>query len=310
VGAKGADGAPTLDGGNGLNAYGGAIYATGASLTLMNNSAVVANTAIAGKGGNGGDWVGPFIGPGNGGNGGDAEGGGIYANGVGLSIANSFIWSNDAVAGKGGAGGQGGSFGPNLKSFDGGEGGGGGHAAGGGLDAEMCPFSIHDTSFLTDQAEGGTGGDAGQGVSGGMGGPGGMAIGGGIVLDQSRTPSDLTNVTLTGNKALAGNGSDGADADYLLGPVPTSLGGKGGAGGIAMGGGLAAFGDRGTGTADGTINFTGLVTFNSAVGGLGGAGGMGGRNLGLNNAFTGGHGGDGGHGGAAGGGGMWFFSPA
>jgi hypothetical protein len=117
--------------------------------------------------------------------------------------------------------------------------------------------------------------EKGTAVDGGMLG-GTDALGGGLLIEGGQV--SLSQVTVTGNYALASNGVTGAD-------------GNGAAGGNAYGGGIYV--------ADGTLTITNtMVTTNGAYGGYGGNGGGGGSGGGS----LGGAGGIGGRGGSGGGG--------
>jgi hypothetical protein len=225
--------------GPGGEADGGALYLGGSLLALGNKyelATISGNSLTGGQGGIGG--TGPANYPGLGG---DAQGGGIYATAlatVSLTGPLVAVTTNQAVGGRGGAGGplHGGLL--------------GGEALGGGIAAFTTVLIMDGGSLSANQAEGGPGGAA-TGSHGG--GPGGNAQGGGLF--SLGGPLTLTSVTVANNRAVAGPGANA---------VAT---GTPGTGGMAEGGGIASFG------AIATPTFTGLnLAGNVAQGGSGGAG--------------------------------------
>jgi hypothetical protein len=268
------------------------------------NNTVTKNTAIGGKGGNGGGgFTAGSAGDGGygygaglringtatlsnnlvtlntltGGNGGDGgsgtggkggTGGQIFGGGIdleGATLNNNLVSGNTATAGNGGSGGPEGS------------GGDGGDGSGGGI--ELDDAIMFDNSITSNTLTGGNGGNGGGGGFGTLnGGKGGDVFGGGIYFDST---ASVINNSVTRNLAVGGNGGNG-------GTVSVSLpGGNGGDGGIVYGGGLN------TTSGDNFINDT--VALNTGVGGNGGKGGD-------NNYF--GSGGPGGKGGNTLGGGV------
>ena len=122
LGAAGKAGAPGAVGGTGGNAQsgdGGGIYLASGTLSLFNDT-FRSDFARGGRGGQGGAGGGqgtksaPAVTGGQGGqggNGGSAAGGGIYAAGGTVVLANDTFSTNEAVGGPGGHGGSGGSGG-------------------------------------------------------------------------------------------------------------------------------------------------------------------------------------------------------
>ena len=217
----GGSGARAGDGGAGAaggDALGGAIFSAGA-LTVI-NTRFGSNTAAGGPGGNGG------LG-GSGGNGGNGGGGGE---------------PGDGQNGNGGAAGSGGN---------GGSGGRGGNGSGGAI-YSAGRLSVTDSSFNSNFATGGTGGEGLDGEHGGGGGGGGGTLGG-------------------GSSAAGGGGGPGGNG---------SNGGNSGGGGDARGGAIYTAGgiaqiDAATtfGTA---ANANGATAGNSSPFGAGAAGAPGG----------------------------------
>jgi hypothetical protein len=267
-------------GGNGGDANGGGLYASGGSLSEAISLLVQHNLAQGGYGGAGGN--GRYSG-GAGGQGGNASGGGLYTNGTAVRMnASPVLQWNTA---QGGNGGPGGNASDGLAGAGGGGGGNGGTAAGGALYASASAtvsVSLQNAAVQNNQALGGYGAPEGVLANPGSftsetGGNGGAADGGGLFTNHANL--NLSGDTIQYNAALGGGGSSGAFFD-----------GHGGNGGDASGGGLYA--SNGSVTA---ANFL-LVQNNQAVGGYGMSGG--------NGDFIGGQG-QGGNGGSAFGGGLY-----
>jgi hypothetical protein len=306
-------------GGNGGAAQGGGLYLTGGTVSFANGM-LSANEALGGAGNNAPKVSTPhsFNFGGGGGDGGTAQGGGVFATNVGLTLANLPISANNAIGGNGGSGTNNGSGRPPKTGYQGsgGFGGDGGAGLGGGLYSSKGTLSLTDVSISANQA---TGGQASPGLSGiagatyglgGGGGDGGAGQGGGF-YSVGGTVS-LTIVTLSANQATGAAGATSGNAGSGLngpngqngGGLPTAplSSGHGGTGGAGQGGGLYS--------QTATLSLTNVtVTANTATSGAGGAGGNGGH--GGDATGSGGHGGNGGHGspggdaGAAGGGGVY-----
>ena len=216
----------------------------------------------------------------------DADGGAIY-NAGNLTLTESTIQGNEAVAADGGNGGQGGAGG------DGGRGGDGGAGA--------TP-NTQDTG-----GSGGNGGQAAHGTDSGGGGNGGAAgnADGGAIYNAPTGTATIDDCAFTNNTATGGNGGQG---------------GHGGTGGSGVSGGQGGNGATGNNT-DGGAGGTGGTGGDGAAGGRGGEGGIGGEGAGgaiynnggnltiwvsdfQNNTANGGNGGTGGAGGSGSAGGQ------
>ena len=224
-GGGGASGTTSLpggrggDGGAGGEAKGGGILNKG-RLTLA-DSTVNSNTARGGHGGSGGNggagasgctFCGPGGPGGNGGNGnraGEGRGGGVFNEGISLTVINSTLDSNAAQGGNGGRGGNGGNGGSGTsqgRGGNGGNGGQGGNGLGGGtyrLVGTAAGLTNATVSFNNAFAgAGGGGGSPGSGsccASFGGSGFGGSALGGGI-----HGGGSLGNTIVARNTALGG----------------------------------------------------------------------------------------------------------
>ena len=181
---------------NGAIGRGGAIFNSG-SLTL-NACVLSGNTAQGGSGG-------PGAGDTNqtGGTGAVGQGGAIYSSGPALSITRCTFSGNTAQGGSGGSGGSiqfaGGTSGPGGNAADG---------AGGAIYvAASGTYSISNSTFYGNFANGGSGGNGGSmNFSTGTMQPGGLGAdgdGGAIYNAQSLT---LNSCTVTACGANAGNG--------------------------------------------------------------------------------------------------------
>ena len=154
-------------------------------------------TNSSATGGAGGSGVQPANGVGgNGGNGGNAFGGGISLDpgnsfGAVLTVTNGHLVSDTAAGGIGGHGASG------THGFKGGNGGSGGQGNGGGLavtlgingygnegnaTASQLRVNVAHDQLLVDEAIGGMGGYAGNGLIAGVAGGGGNASGGAVSL--------------------------------------------------------------------------------------------------------------------------------
>ena len=217
-------------------ADGGAVYASGGSLTLINTT-LRNNQAKAGVGGKGGVGYSGFINGGNGSNGSTAQGGAISVAGCTLSITGSTINGNSALGGTGGAGGLG--FTGNLYGGNGGNAGGSGSAFGGGVFATGGTVTLINSTVSGNSVTGGAGafgGNAGTGTAlpttnnGGNSTGGGSAQGGGISIQSSVTSAVIDNSTIalntaTAGAAAAGGVSTGGHADGTAGAAGSATGG-------------------------------------------------------------------------------------
>lgn len=200
AGSDGADGASPGAGGTGGTAYGGAIYASGTSLTIT-NSQISDAAAIAGDGGIGGSGVGGGTVGGAGGTGGAAYGGAIYSTATTVSITNTTISGGTASGGLGGAG--------NTSDQNGGNGGTGGAASGGGVYTGGGSVQIAGTTINGGASTGGAGGPGGDPApSFSAGAAGGSAAGKGGGIYHSAGTLSLANTTLDDNTA-SGSGAQG-----------------------------------------------------------------------------------------------------
>jgi hypothetical protein len=247
----GGDGSP---GGNGSEAWGGAIYNQG-SLTLE-SCRFLTNAASGGAGGAGGaGGDGRFQG-GDGGNGGSGAGswGGAILNLGQLSITNSTFSGNTSTGGAGGTGGA-----PGSGPFAGRPGiGGPGLEGAGGAICSFGPISVFASTFTGNRATGGASADGGSYYSGnGTDGlPGGPGTAGAIWCTNALV---AVNSTLHNNIATGGAGGDGGPARWTAG--------KGGDGGSAYGGAILSFANASL------TNCT--LAENAAVGGTNGIAGSG-----------------------------------
>ena len=297
--AKGTDGTdesnnPDTRGGAGHDAAGGGVYAssnTANVLTLINNSTLRNNKAVAGAGGHGGNASSDSSSTaGRGGDGGNAQGGGLYIGGGTITLTSANLQSNSAIGGNGGTGGTG------NNTTSGADGGQAGDAQGGGLYASGAAVTLTASNLTLNQANGGRGGDAGgnasSGTAGGNGGDGGLAQGGGLFATGGSLTVATSNVR--SNQAIGGNAGDGKTGDDVS--KEGSSDAYGGQGGAAQGAGLYLS------VASPSIT-TSTIANNSATGGNGGQGGDGTRS-GSGEAV----GGDGGNGGDADGAGVYSAS--
>ncbi len=222
-GGNGGNG--TFQGGNGGNGargadgYGGAIYNAG---TLrMRDCSFTGNLALGGDGGFGGtNGSGPFPGyPGTGGAGSGGWGAAVY-NGLTLSIVNCTFNGNAAQGGAARAGGTSGA-GAGVAGARGGD-------AFGGAVYVVGTAVLTNSTFFSDTATGGIGGDGGPGsFTGGKGGNGGNGVGGGL-----SSTGTVTVVNCTFSSCGAVGGTNG-----LGGSAPSS--GANGSPGASRGGDIA-----------------------------------------------------------------------
>lgn len=274
IGGDGGTPEPDGTGADGFDAQGGGVYVGGipVSLTLDGTVSFLDNLAQGGDGGDGGSD--PQTGDGMpGGRGGGATGGALKLDDVMNVLGSVEFDTNSALGGDGGTGGSGAQQGD-----PGGVGGDGGGVLGGALSAHQATFpqQVDFVSNLAAAGNGGTPGIAPDGLSGAGGGNGGRANGGAGVFGPG--PLDITQGTITSNRAVGGDGADGASGG--------TSGGLGGRGGNAFGGGLSSTGAMRL--------VRSVVSLNSATSGASGDGG----------AAADGTAGDGGFGAGAAGGGL------
>jgi hypothetical protein len=251
IGAPGASGTASADGGTGGLARGGAIMNRG---TLVTTNLKITNAqAAGGAGGIAAAGTGRA-----GGKGGDGSGGGIGNSGTLIMTGGIFT----DVTATGGAGGNGGSSGTG-----GGNGGNGGDAFGaaifndGTLTITQTTFASGSFGPTTTSGAGGNGGYGNVNVDdnapGGGGGHGGTAMGGAITLWSGA--ATISQASFSGNQVVAAAGGRGGDGNSA---------GFGGGGGAASGGAIALYA--------GTITITNSTfSGNSASGGRGGSSGFG-----------------------------------
>jgi hypothetical protein len=245
----GADGtALSHNGSSGTAAFGGGIFDESSQLLSVSNCIMVNCMAVGGKGGNA--YVPITEGAraeGNGGDGGYGSGGAISHEHGDLYIYGSTFMTNIASGGKGG------------KGHDGGTGGNGGQAGKGLLDSggggggaveveyDSAQFSMINSTFLQNIANGGQGGQGGDGwilgsgatANGGAGGMGGNASGGaiyivaGCIACQNMNCRGLDSCTVVVNTCNPGSGGSGGASGGSGGSA-----GATGSSGTSYGGGL------------------------------------------------------------------------
>lgn len=261
-GATGTGTADTTAVGNGGDAQGGGLFASGGTVNLT-GVLITGNTARAGGGGNA-----PNAKPtpsglstiaGDGGSGGNGQGGGLFADGSTVTIIASTVSSNTA---QGGAGGRGGS-----SKGGGGAGGAAGNAQGGGAFATGGDFTLTNSTIAANSARAGDGGKGGNGPAtrpkppGTMMAAGGDSQGGGLFAAGG-------SLTLAASAGVQSSTSPAA----ATGTAPTTPttpttsaagGGNGGIGGNGQGGGLYA--------ADGSVTLvSATIAANTTKNGAGG----------------------------------------
>jgi hypothetical protein len=265
--------------------------------TLNLERVVVSNSLASGSHGAGSLTVSTATGGGN-----PGTGAGISNAGT-LNLRQCLISDNHATGGNGGSG-LDGDTGDLWQA-----GGGGGAGLGGGLFNEGT-VNIVNCTFLRNVAMGGFGG------VGNAGGGGGAGIGGGIF--QRAGTLLATNVTLSGNVAVGGQGvpkqPGSTHAPLATSGSPGTFGqggqgaSRGGDGGFGAGGGGGVSGSVGAGGGDGGSGSVGPAGGNGGFGGGGGGillgtpgmGGTGGGNGASDNVLSGTTGGGGGGGGIGG----------
>jgi hypothetical protein len=289
---EGVTGIPGGTGESTVSGHGGAIYCTGSSPFILNNSICYNRTGNA-TGGNGGDGD-------PGGTGGSAEsgcGGAIYCVEGSPFIDGNSIFSNSTGTATGGPGGDG-----ELLVMWGHGGAGGSAISGGGgagflnnSDATLSNNLVYDNS--TGDGIGGQGGvgvfDEGSNPAiGGSGGSAGSGTGGGGgAINLNNSDALLFNNSCFDNFCGNGIGGDGGNGGNALGGSFGTYGGHGGDGGDGFGGqgGVLEL-------ADSDAQLSNNMLFNNVGGsGSGGQGGHGGDAWTFPSSW-GGDGGDGGDG--------------
>ena len=208
VGVNGPDGGLNQNGGNGADAYGGAILNNNVNdLLILSNCWFTANTVQGGQGGRGGDNT-PFANfpPGNGGAGGIAYGGAVYS-WTNVQIVNCTFSGNRALGGTGGAGGD-----DHNEPQVGGLGGVGGKGKAGAVFVEQANEPrFTNCTFSGNSTLGGTGGKGGgtfnsiAPFNGGAGGAGGDGECGAVSVGRCQ----IISCTIVSNSATAGAGGAG-----------------------------------------------------------------------------------------------------
>jgi hypothetical protein len=234
--AVGGDGVPTTATQNGYpgGGLGGGVENLAATATIS-GSTIIGNTARAGSSSDGQT------------NGANAAGGGIDENLGSLTVLNSLISGNVAVAGRGN-----GSAAAVATAV----------AAGGGIDIEYPGTASITGSIISGNAA--IGGAGVAGTNGGTGAGGGIAVDAFAFFNPTLIPAgsavELANDAIAFNQAVGGSGGAGAN------------------GGDGLGGGLFMFGTQANPT---SVTLTSSsVQFNDAQGGARGAGGVDGRGVG------------------------------
>lgn len=251
----------------GFSHQGGGLYNDG-GIVQLSDCTWIGNRAVGTAGADGAS-------AGNGGAGSDGQGGAVFNAGF-LSVTRCLFRGNRAEGGTGGAGGSGidgiAQYDPFGRCYFGTAGGNGGEGGAGGVGLGGAIYNTHEvqvrfTSFLDNQALGGTGGMGGQAGAGGCGAPGGNggnagfggpAYGGAVYNNSSLV---IEQSALADNHASGGAGGRGGESALWM-----SAGGKGGTGGSGYGG---AIWNQGITQASNTT-----VAYNGAEGGAGGFGGL------------------------------------
>ncbi len=293
------------DGGDGGDAYGGAIHLAGGHLKI--HDVFFSSCAVeGGDGGSGASAVSWFqVYAGDGGNGGNAAGGAIYADiGSTGSISLSQVDFTNIYA-YAGTGGSGGFANDGIGFAQAGDGGNGGNAIGGALFIEGTGrIAVQHINAQTCGAYGGLGGHGSSALSagtveGGDGGDGGDAIGGFAYVDHkgsiaSNHTALFSDFFMSSVYASAGDGGNAGDGDHFT----VGMGGDGGNGGEAAGPSIyvdnAQFFHLGNSS---EVDYTSF-SYMYAYGGDGGFGGDASESL-VGSASGWGEGGDGGFGGDA-----------
>lgn len=265
-GDGGGFGGTGAGGGQGGNARGGAIFFDSGTLsvsssTFQSGNVRGGNAGHGGRGGRGGQQGssgspnGALAGPSS--VGGWAQGGAIWV-GIGdVTLSETRMvdaYLGGGIGGRGGVGGNGGnaSVDSGGRGGDGGSGGEGGTAEGGGYYQGRGTVTIMKSEIADNTIEGGLGGEGGSGGSAGdsgaggdpsvrggngaNGGQGGNGHGGGIFVQN--VAASITNVTISGNEATAGEGGPGGGEGDGSGGGPSGREGTNAEPGVTEGGGL------------------------------------------------------------------------
>jgi hypothetical protein len=211
-GGAGANGEQRLNGGNGGSggdALGGGLsivnsLAESAYTITVSNCLLVADKAVAGKGGSGGFGI---VG-GSAGVGGDGQGGAAGVNGVSRDTNFDVTFNADALVDCTAQGGDGGTGGGSIAG--GYQGGAGGTGSGGGIAVSFFGDVLFENCTITgNQAVGGKGGQGGnEHDSDGPNGQNGVGMGGGVCVYAPPRPGYYVEITpdttVTGNSAEIG----------------------------------------------------------------------------------------------------------
>ena len=265
-GDGGGIGGTGAGGGQGGDARGGAVFLDSGTLTVsssvfQNGSVRGGSAGHGGRGGRGGQQGGsgsPNGALGGASNiGGWAQGGAIWV-GVGdvtisqTRMVDAFL--GGGIGGRGGVGGNGGNAATNTggSGGQGGSGGEGGTAEGGGYYHGKGTVTLLESEIADNTIEGGLGGEGGsagsagdsgpggnpavKGGNGANGGQGGNGHGGGVFVQN--VIAVITNVTISGNEASAGEGGPGGGEGDGSGGGASGREGTPAEAGISEGGGL------------------------------------------------------------------------
>lgn len=243
IGGNGANGSATGAGGGGGGGagLGGALFINGGTVTIS-NAQFTTNQATGGNGGAG--FPNNGVGSGTGGIGGGASGGAGAAPG-GTGGTGGFASGGGGGGGSGGTGGAGGSGGfggggggsggrtaggsgllGGVGGFGGGTGGqglssaaaggGGGAGFGGAIFLNAGSLQIINSSFQTNTATRGTGGNSGFSAPGGNG----QGLGGAIYVNTEATFSTSGAIVLTGNAAAQNAGTATNNSNIFGAAIP------------------------------------------------------------------------------------------
>lgn len=192
----------------------------------------------------------------------------------------------------------------------------GGSGSGGAVYGNSGHLEVTGSSFVANEAMGGSGGAGGAvfgvggGRFGGPGGGGGDARGGAFALLTGQTYR-IRDSILHGNLAMAGRGGSGGKGGHAPADLPElgGTGGDGGKGGNALGGAIYSENPTASPQTEALLESC-LISSNKAFGGDGSFGGNGGFGRGGTPSMDeqgGGQGGRGGEGGSARGGGVYAY---
>ncbi|HTU16549.1 MAG TPA: choice-of-anchor Q domain-containing protein [Gemmataceae bacterium] len=237
AGGNGGAASAGATGGSGGEAEGGGLYVVNAPVTVTGGTTIVPfaargvlspllsnNSALAGKGGNGGaNTAGPG---GTGGAGGSAQGGDVFISGTGQNVAFGDASHSVSIQASLVEGGKGGFGGVGQNSSLAGAGGAGGLATGGGLTVYGDTLTLNNTTIADNLLEAGSGGSGAS--SQGIHGSGGDAQGAGLFVSGSSGVTVLSSL-FAENSATGGSGGIALSSTQQYGQ-----------GGSAEGGGLCA----------------------------------------------------------------------